>query len=312
MYILDDESDTATEGEEEIKAREIRKQEVCLRIPNISTATTDTGSDTEVTFVSPKLIKNNSSLISINNHNYDSSKLNITNDNKSVFNVEESLNLLNTNSHINILSNDIINLDKSTNSLSNSINLISTTPSMETCNISLNDIMTHENESNINNTSSTSLNDYNCQNKLYLTNECTKEIENVRNSKLNVLKTNSVKEFPVFSNVNSRNNEEEIHLSDNNHYIVLNKLENCESSFDCVKSNHSSIMNDNLVEDDNIQSNNTYGSNLSEKVIVNKNYSKPTKFSIVTTEPYPKYTPTVEKAIKKYENKQPKKECIVM
>ncbi|XP_022161142.1 F-actin-methionine sulfoxide oxidase Mical isoform X2 [Myzus persicae] len=44
----DDESDTATEGEEEIKAREIRKQEVCLRIPNISSATTDTGSDTEV------------------------------------------------------------------------------------------------------------------------------------------------------------------------------------------------------------------------------------------------------------------------
>ncbi|XP_025414741.1 F-actin-monooxygenase Mical isoform X3 [Sipha flava] len=44
----DDESDTATEGEEEIKAREIRKQEVCLRIPNISAATTDTGSDTEI------------------------------------------------------------------------------------------------------------------------------------------------------------------------------------------------------------------------------------------------------------------------
>ncbi|VVC28632.1 Hypothetical protein CINCED_3A006155 [Cinara cedri] len=44
----DDESDTATEGEEEIKAREIRKQEVCLHIPHLSTATTDSGSDTEI------------------------------------------------------------------------------------------------------------------------------------------------------------------------------------------------------------------------------------------------------------------------
>ncbi|XP_050425009.1 F-actin-monooxygenase Mical isoform X2 [Adelges cooleyi] len=44
----DDESDTATEGEEEVKAREMRKQEVCLRIPDISVATTDTGSETEV------------------------------------------------------------------------------------------------------------------------------------------------------------------------------------------------------------------------------------------------------------------------
>ncbi|XP_050523688.1 F-actin-monooxygenase Mical isoform X2 [Daktulosphaira vitifoliae] len=44
----DDESDTATEGEEDIKAREMRKKEVCLRIPEVSAATTDTGSETEV------------------------------------------------------------------------------------------------------------------------------------------------------------------------------------------------------------------------------------------------------------------------
>lgn len=314
---LDDESDTATEGEEEIKAREIRKQEVCLRIPNISTATTDTGSDTEVIFVIPKLIKNDISLINTNNYNDDSSKLNITNDNKSTFNIEESLNVQNTNSQIDTVSNNTINPDKSTNSLSHYSNLTST-PSIEKCNIAFNDIvMMNENESNIlNNTLSTSLNNYNCYNKSNLIKDCPQEIENGTNSKLKFLKTESINEPCMFANTNSRNNlnEKKIHLSDSKHYNVINKLENCESSSDCVKSNLSSIMNDNLVEDNgNIQTNSfTNDSNLSEKVVVNTNYNKPMKLNTVTTEPYPKYTPTVEKAIKKYENKQPKKECIVM
>lgn len=307
---LDDESDTATEGEEEIKAREIRKQEVCLRIPNISTATTDTGSDTEVIFVIPKLIKNNTSLISINNHNDDSSKSNKTNDNddnNGTFNIEESLNVLNTNSQINTISNDIINPDKSTNSHYSNL---TSTPSIEKCNIALNGIvMMNENESNIlNNTLSTSLNNYNCHNKSNLIKECSQE-----NSKFKFLKTESINEPCIFVNTNSRNNlnEKKIHVSDSKHYNVINKLENCESPSDCVKN---SIINNNLVEDnDNIQTNSfTNDSNLSEKVIVNTNYTKPMKLNTVTTEPYPKYTPTVEKAIKKYENKQPKKECIVM
>lgn len=42
MY-SDDDSDTATEGEEEVRARELRKQEVKLDAPDL-----DTGSDTEV------------------------------------------------------------------------------------------------------------------------------------------------------------------------------------------------------------------------------------------------------------------------
>lgn len=314
--ILDDESDTATEGEEEVKAREIRKQEVCLRIPNISTATTDTGSDTEVIFVTPKLIKNNISLISINHDDDNKSKLNKVNDNKSTFDIEESLNVLDTNSQINIISNDIINPDKSTNS--HYSNLTSTTPLIEKCNIALNDIvMMNENESNIiNNTLSTSLNNYNCHNESDLTKKCSQEIESDIYQKLKFLKTESINELSTFANTNFRNNLEEkkIYFSDNKHCNVINKLENFESSLDCIKNNFNSIINDNLVEDNgNIQTNNfTNDSKLSEKVIESKNYSKPMKLNIVTTEPYPKYTPTVEKAIKKYENKQPKKECIVM
>ncbi|KAJ8927919.1 hypothetical protein NQ314_019549 [Rhamnusium bicolor] len=42
---MDDESDTATEGEEEIRARELRKQEVRVEPPVVQT---DTGTDTEV------------------------------------------------------------------------------------------------------------------------------------------------------------------------------------------------------------------------------------------------------------------------
>lgn len=47
FFLLDDESGTATEDEEDIRARELRKQEVWLKVPPRS-SDTDTGSETEV------------------------------------------------------------------------------------------------------------------------------------------------------------------------------------------------------------------------------------------------------------------------
>jgi len=47
IFLLDDESGTATEDEEDIRARELRKQEVWLKVPPRS-SDTDTGSETEV------------------------------------------------------------------------------------------------------------------------------------------------------------------------------------------------------------------------------------------------------------------------
>jgi len=94
----------------------------------------------------------------------------------------------------------------------------------------------------------------------------------------------------------------------NTNVIKKSKKYNNSSS---LKTNDDSI--NSIENNDNILSNSfTNDSNLSEKIIESKSNSKPTKLNMVTTEPYPKYTPTVEKAIKKYENKQPKKECIVM
>lgn len=46
-FLLDDESGTATEDEEDVRARELRKQEVWLKVPPRS-SDTDTGSETEV------------------------------------------------------------------------------------------------------------------------------------------------------------------------------------------------------------------------------------------------------------------------
>lgn len=50
FWHLGDESETATEGEDEIRARELRKQEVHLKVPERPKGRqdTDTGSDTEV------------------------------------------------------------------------------------------------------------------------------------------------------------------------------------------------------------------------------------------------------------------------
>lgn len=45
LFVADDDTDTATEGEEEIRARELRKQEVRVEPPVVQT---DTGTDTEV------------------------------------------------------------------------------------------------------------------------------------------------------------------------------------------------------------------------------------------------------------------------
>jgi len=289
-YILDDESDTATEGEEEIKAREIRKQEVCLRIPNISSATTDTGSDTEVIFFTPpksienSLNKNSESII-----NDESSKSIKTNINTNTFNVEESLNSLNTN---------FINNLEYTDSCSLNNNLESTNTNVQKCDVTFNNIITNDNI--VKNASSSSLNSC-LQNKSK--NECVQEMENV-------------------SNLQSKLEKNDMFLNDNDY---LNEIETSEISIGCIKNdtkNQSKINNissslkvhDDLIEvNDNIQLNSfTNDTNLSKKIIENKNYNKPNKLNMVTTEPYPKYTPTVEKAIKKYENKQPKKECIVM
>lgn len=282
IYILDDESDTATEGEEEIKAREIRKQEVCLRIPNISSATTDTGSDTEVIFFTPpKSIENSLNKDSESITIDESSKPIKTNVNKNTFNIEESLNSSNSNFINNLEYTDSCSLNNNLESSNTNVQK----SEIKKCDISFNNIMK--------NTSSSSLNSCHFQNGSK--NECFQKMENV-------------------SNPQSKLEIDVIVLNDND---CLNKIETSESSIGCVINNNISSslkIHDDLIKDnDNVLLNNfTDDSNLSKKIIENKNYSKPNKLNMVTTEPYPKYTPTVEKAIKKYENKQPKKECIVM
>lgn len=57
LFISDDDSDTATEDEEEVRARELRKQEVRLEVPDRNS---DSGSDTEVKSNTP--YQNDSSL----------------------------------------------------------------------------------------------------------------------------------------------------------------------------------------------------------------------------------------------------------
>lgn len=59
IRLVDDDSDTATEGEEEIRARELRKQEVRVEPPVVHT---DTGTDTEVKSTSNLLDPKNSEL----------------------------------------------------------------------------------------------------------------------------------------------------------------------------------------------------------------------------------------------------------
>jgi len=318
--LLDDESDTATEGEEEIKAREIRKQEVCLRIPNISSATTDTGSDTEVKyFTPPKSIEN--SLICLNEHsesirNDQTSQSIITN----TLNIKKSPNSLNSNFICIPEYTDRYNLKNNIASLNTKVQKYP----IQNCDVPLNNIITSNNNM-IKIANSLSLNNCNFQNQSK--NVCIQQIKNDVNPK-----SENTNKFPLISNsistdklvidMNSSLENDTMHSIDNDH---SNELETSESSINCVKykrrqqskNNNTSpslkTHNDSIGDNAESLSNSyTSNSNLSEKIIDVKNYSKPTKLNMVTTEPYPKYTPTVEKAIKKYENKQPKKECIVM
>lgn len=331
---LDDESDTATEGEEEIRAREIRKQEVCLPIPNISTATTDTGSDTEVIICIPKSVESNTFLSSLNNQNnsvsnYDGSNSNPNDINTLTLN-EESLNT--SNNLTNIREKNVENsVGVSTNSGSLD-NRFTSTSSIESYEVPLNDISMINKNENI--ASSTSLNDNDFHDKSILNNKCESEIGNSTNSKLKLLETEN--KFPEVSIKNSTDklktsvdssSEEKMHTNDSKHLKVIKEVEKHNSLLDCMNNATNKSLNqineknsylnletnDYSVEDcDSCQSNILTNSSKPEKTSASKNTKKPIKSSIVTTEPYPKYTPTVEKAIKKYENKQPKKECIVM
>jgi len=305
-----------------------------LRIPNISTATTDTGSDTEVIFFTPKLITiNNEPLISMHKYNGaektdDNSILNKIVNNESTFNNEDTQHIQKTFSHSNRVSDNINNPDASTNSHSFYNNIQNTMTSVQNYDVLSNDNIINENESNILNTknivNATPLNNVNHHN----ISVCTKECEGVEND-TNIRLENSI---PLFSNTNyinklktSKNSSFENEICPNDeHSYVINELDNYEYSLNHIKNNPKLILNqeedtkmcstinDNLVVDKSsiVSNSDIVESNLSENIASNSD-CKLAKLNMVTTEPYPKYTPTVERVIKKYENK-PKKECIVM
>lgn len=255
----------------------------------MSTATTDSGSDTEVIFFTPESVEINESLLCKSKHNEfisnkDCSKVNDKNSNTNTFNFEESHNSLNINNHIKSIPKDINNFDEYTDNCNPD-------------NTPLNDIVVKN------------------KNKTNLCNECSHEMEDSTNSSLEFLKTdiNNIKSINEIT-VNNNLIENDMIFNNNRYSNIIDEIENNECSLDCVQNNslthekHSNMNSNNDIESNNF----TNLSNLPEKMIVNHNYCKPIKLNVVTTEPYPKYTPTVEKAIKKYENKQPKKECIVM
>lgn len=275
-------------------------------------------------FTPPKSIEN--SLTYLNNHsdsirNDQSSQSIITN----TLNIKESPNSLSTNFICNPEYTDSCSLK---NNFASSNTNVQKYP-IQNCDVPLNNIISSDNNM-IKNANSSSLNNCNFQNQSK--NVCVQKIKNDINPKSKFFKTENTNKFPLISNsistdglmidMNSSMEKDVMHSIDNNH---SNELETSESSIDCLKykkkqqsknndTSSSLKINDDLIGDnDNILSNSfTNNSNLSEKNVDVKNYSKPTKLNMVTTEPYPKYTPTVEKAIRKYENKQPKKECIVM
>lgn len=243
-------------------------------------------------FTPPKALEN--ALFCLNEHsesirNDQSSKSIKTNKNKNTLNIEESPNSLNSN---------FINNPECTGSFSLINNLSSTNTNVQ---------------------------------KYPIKNHDEQKIKNGANPKSKFFKTENKTQLPMISNsistdelmteINSPAEKNDMLSIDNDR---SNELETPESYMDCVKNNtrqqsknnsSSSAKNHNDVigDNDNILSINfTNDSNLSKKITDGKNYNKSTKLNMVTTEPYPKYTPTVEKAIKKYENKQPKKECIVM
>lgn len=225
--------------------------------------------------------------------------------NKNILNIQESPNPLN----INFINNPEYT---GTNNLASANTNFQNSPT-KYCDVPLNNI-----DNNImKNANSSSSNYCNFQNKSK--NVCVHKMKNGANVS-NVSTTVSTDE--LMTDINSLMEKDIMVSIDNDH---SNELETSKFSMDSIKNDtsqqsknyntSSSLINhDDLIEDnDNILSNSfTNKPNLSEKKIDCKNYSKPTKLNVVTTEPYPKYTPTVEKAIKKYENKQPKRECIVM
>lgn len=239
-----------------------------MRIPEISAATSDTGSDTEVFFTPKPLENNNDCFMSINKHNE-----NIRNDDSSQLNIFSNNNTLGTGNSFNVN-----NSDTSTSSYRFN-NSIPSTSLAEKCDILLNDLK-NENDGNISTiVSSTFLNNHNLCDKLLSSKECVQEL---KNGSLDNVKNSS-----------------------------KNKFNQSEDKFNNLKS----IMNNDLIEDNgNITQSNrrTNDFNSTDKLNSSKSDSKPIKLNMVSTEPYPKYTPTVEKAIKKYKNKEPKKECIIM
>jgi hypothetical protein len=176
----------------------------------------------------------------------------------------------------------------------------------------------YDDENDINN-ASLSVNSNNLHNGIIFPNiECVQKLENDESPISKCTKTDNIncinESMARVSNLRKKN----ICFSDNKHSHIFNDIENNETSSDYLPNKTEKELNQpklkDFIEDNRtIQLNNyTNGSDLSEKTVVSKSFNNPNKLNIVTTEPFPKYTPTVEKAIKKYENKQPKKECIVM
>lgn len=261
---------------------------------------------------------------------------NKTKKHKNISNSKESLNLLNTNNNFNGKSNynnDNSNIDchNTVSNISRENNLANVilTPSIN-ISLPLNNDVTDVNESNTHITLPSSINNCNLVNKSLHSSESIQEVENGLSTCLNFpITENTENIFPMFPNTNSSvefNKKSETDFNKNGILLenndCLKLIEDHADASDCIKHslkesfnqskqndlNKSFELNTKLInKNDCDQSNSlTNDSNLTEQ-----NCKKPIKLNIVTTEPYPKYTPTVEKVIKKYENK-PKKECIVM
>lgn len=282
--------------------------------------------------LTPESIKNNESKTCMNTYNesirhYNSSKLSKVN--KKTSNNEEHLNSLNTNIDNNEATS---NCNLNNNLTSTNIKAVNnnSTSLIEICEVPLNNIsVMNENEIDIkNNSSSTSLNNYDNHNRPIFINECVQEIDSNINPKLKILDSENTKMYLTSANTNLCNELIDVNNLGKKEIILSSDEHSNEISFDCVKANKINKLNQSKIKDNNsklkvnnnlledncsIQSNSFINdSNLSDKINASKNLNKPIKLNTVTTEPYPKYTPTVEKAIKKYENKQPKKECIIM
>lgn len=266
-------------------------------------------------------VEHNKSLICINDA---SSIPNETNNN--TFNtIDEPLSVPVPDNYINQTTNTIINSDKLTdncsinsNFIGTNINVVNTVLpySKEKHNFLLNYNVANEND--INN-ASLSVNSNNLYNGILFPNiECVQKLENDEIPDSKCSKTDNINIINESVTRVSNSIKKDICFNDNKHSHIINDIENNKSSSDCLPNKTENKLNEpklkDFIEDNRaIQlNNNSNGSDLSEKTVVCKSISNPNKLNIVTTEPFPKYTPTVEKAIKKYENKQPKKECIVM